>query len=59
MSEESNRKFCVDYYMHRGMSKEEAEKFTSVILIGYQQQVVKMLEQMCEFSFDVMGGPEK
>lgn len=59
MSEESDRKFCVDYYMRRGMSKKEAENFTSVILIGFRQQTLKVLRQRCEFSLDILGDSEE
>lgn len=55
MTEKSEKLFCILYCMRRGLSKDEAEKFADVILIGYKKQTSKTLKQMCDFSIEVLG----
>lgn len=59
MSDEINRKFCIEYYVRRGVPEPEAEKFSQVILCAYKVQRGKSLRQMCSFSLKALEDIEK
>ena len=59
MSDEINRKFCIEYCVRRGVPEPEAEKFSHVILCAYKVQKGKSLKQMCNFSLKTLENIEK
>lgn len=59
MSDEINRKFCIEYCVRRGVPEWEAEKFSNVILCAYKVQRGKSLKQMCNFSLKTLEDIKK